>query len=79
MKPVKSEIIEGYEYVYKDIFVRNGTVYIDSIDRDLETNETFFTTTLLDFEKSKVTYITEEGKTEYNCKEIILPKDVKIN
>ena len=79
LNPIKSEIIEGYEYVYKDIFVRNGTVYIDSIDRDLETNETFFTTTLLDFENSKVAYITEEGKTEYNCKEIILPKDVKIN
>ena len=78
LKPVKREIIEGYEYVYKDIFVRNGTVYIDSLDRNLATNETFFTTTWLDFKKLKVTYITEEGTTEYSCKEIKLPKDVRI-
>ena len=78
LKPVKREIIEGYEYVYKDIFVRDGILYIDSHDRDLETNETFFTTTWLDFEKLKVTYITEEGTSEYNCKEIKLPKDIQI-
>ena len=78
LKPVKREIIEGYEYIYKDIFVRDGIVYIDSLDRDLETNETFFTTTWLDFEKLKVTYINEEGTSEYNCKEIKLPKDIRI-
>ena len=55
-----------------------GTVYIDSIDRDLETNESFFTTTLLDFEKLKVTYINEGATSEYNCKEIKLPKDIRI-
>ena len=78
LKPIKSEIIEGYEYIYKDTFVRNGTVYIDSIDRDLETNQNFFTTTWLDFEKLKVTYINEEGTSEYNCKEIKLPKEIRI-
>ena len=78
LKPVNREIIEGYEYIYKDIFVRDGTVYIDSIDRDLETNENFFTTTWLDFDNLKVTYINEEGTSEYNCKEIKLPKDIRI-
>ena len=78
LRPIKSEIIEGYEYVYKDIFVRNGIVYIDSVDRELATNETYFTKTLLDFEKLKVTYIMGDGRTERNCKEIKLPKDIRI-
>tara|TARA_A100001388_G_scaffold276700_1_gene265204 strand:- start:1400 stop:1861 length:462 start_codon:yes stop_codon:yes gene_type:complete len=78
LRPIESEIIEGYEYVYKDIFVREGIVYIDSVDRELATNETYFTKTLLDFEKLKVTYIMEDGRTESNCKEINLPKDIKI-
>jgi len=78
LRPIQREIIEGYEYVYKDIFVRDGIVYIDSVDRELETNQTYFTKTLLDFEKLKVTYIMEDGRTESNCKEIKLPKDIRI-
>ena len=78
LKPVDREIIDGIEYVYTNIFVRDGVVYIDSLDRNLETNDTIFTTTWLDVENLKVTYISMDGTSESSCKEIKLPKDVKI-
>tara|TARA_B100000212_G_C27226590_1_gene469669 strand:+ start:237 stop:695 length:459 start_codon:yes stop_codon:yes gene_type:complete len=78
LKPVKSEIINDIEYIYEDFFVRDGILYIDSLDRILETNETIFTTIRLDFKKLKVTFINKLGQSESNCKEIKLPKDIRI-
>ena len=39
IKPVESEIIDGYEYIYKESYIRAGKLYVRQIDRDLVTNE----------------------------------------
>ena len=79
LKPVKREIIDNYEYIYLENYIKGSILYIESIDRDLETNQSFNVKTILDFEKFKLTTIYE-GEEPYNdlCKEIGLPKDIKI-
>ena len=79
LKPVKREIIDNYEYIYLENSVEGKSLYIESIDRDLETNQSWNVKTILDFEKLKISTIYE-GEESYSdiCKEIGLPKDVKI-
>ena len=79
LKPVQKEIIDNYEINYLETSIKGTSLYIESIDKDLENNESWFVKSFLDFEELKITTIYE-GEEAYSdmCKEIGLPKDVKI-
>ena len=78
IKPVKSEIIDGYEYIYIKNYVKSGKLYVQQIDRDLETNEIIEFEAILDFKNLKVSWFHDGEVTESVCKEIKLPKGLQI-
>ena len=81
IKPVKSEIVNGYEYIYKKNYVLGEKLYVQQIDRDLETNEIFKYEAILDFKNLKVSWFQdgEENASVSVCKEISLPKGLQIS
>ena len=78
IKPVNSEIIDGYEYIYKKNYIKGGKLYVQQIDRDLETNEKKYYEAILDFKNLKVSWFQDSEVTESFCKEIKLPKGLQI-
>ena len=78
IKPVNREIIDGYEYIYIKNYVKGGKLYVEQIDRDLETNEIIELEAILDFKNLKVTWILNSEVVESVCKEIKLPKGLQI-
>ena len=54
IRPVESEIIDGYEYIYKKSYIREGKLYVRQIDRDLVTNEEIGYEAILDFKNLKI-------------------------
>ena len=78
IKPVNREIIDGYEYIYIKNYVKGGKLYVEQIDRDLETNEIIEVEAILDFKNLKVSWFQDGEVTESFCKEIKLPKGLQI-
>ena len=80
IRPVESEIIDGYEYIYKKSYIREGKLYVRQIDRDLVTNEKIGYEAILDFKNLKVTWFQdgEANASESDCKEIKLPNGLQI-
>ena len=78
IKPVNREIIDGYEYIYIKNYVKGGKLYVEQIDRDLETNEIIELEAILDFKNLKVSWFQDGEVTESVCKEIKLPKGLQI-
>ena len=78
IKPVNREIIDGYEYIYIKNYVKGGKLYVEQIDRDLETNEIIEVEAILDFKNLKVSWFQDGEVTESVCKEIKLPKGLQI-
>ena len=78
IKPVNREIIDGYEYIYIKNYVKGGKLFVEQIDRDLETNEIIELEAILDFKNLKVSWFQDGEVTESVCKEIKLPKGLQI-
>ena len=78
IKPVNREIIDGYEYIYIKNYVKGGKLFVEQIDRDLETNEKKYYEAILDFKNLKVSWFLDDEVTESVCKEIKLPKGLQI-
>ena len=82
IKPVNREIVEiddgFYEYIYVKNYVKRGKLYVEQIDRDLETNEISEAEAILDFKNLKVSWFQDGEVTESVCKEIKLPKGLQI-
>ena len=78
IKPVNREIIDGYEYIYIKNYVKGVKLYVEQIDRDLETNEIIELEAILDFKNLKVSWFQDGEVTESVCKEIKLPKGLQI-
>ena len=78
LKPVKKEIIYGAELTYINNYVREKKLYVDWLERDLTTNEEVEVKAILDFNNMGVTFF-EGGQSSKNvCKEIALPKNIRI-
>ena len=82
IKPVNREIVEiddgVYEYIYVKNYVKRWKLYVEQIDRDLETNEISEAEAILDFKNLKVSWFQDGEVTESVCKEIKLPKGLQI-
>ena len=59
-------------------YVKGGKLYVEQIDRDLETYEIFGVEVILDFKNLKVSWFQDSEVKESVCKEIKLPKGLKI-
>ena len=80
IKPVESEIIDGYEYIYKKSYIRARKLYVRQIDRDLVTNEKIGYEAILDFKNLKILWFKDDvvSGIKSDCKEIKLPKSLQI-
>ena len=79
IKPVNREIIDGYEYIYIKNYVKGGKLYVQQIDRNLETNEIIEFEAILDFKNLKVSWFQDGEAIESSvCQEINLPKGIRI-
>ena len=58
-------------------YVKGGKLYVEQIDRELETYEILGVESILDFKNLKVSWFQDGEAKESVCKEIKLPKGLK--
>ncbi len=78
LKPVKKEIFNGAELTYINNYVIEKKLYVDWLERDLTTNKEIEVKAILDFNNMKVTFFEYGQSSESVCKEITLPKNIRI-
>ena len=78
LKPVKKEIFNGAELTYINNYVKGKNLYVDWLERDLTTNKEIEVKAILDFNNMKVTFFEYGQSSENVCKEITLPKNIRI-